>query len=464
MEVPMNEPLRADDVHRTALLAMHDDSQPTLDAALTAHAATGVVLCANEGTCRDVTGQAALLTAVATAVRAFGTVMVLAECPDAMITVGALDGLTLAEVIAQEGARLAPYTTVLETNAWPVILVGADTAPPAHHDRRHPIVRASWSGWVARVSASLAVDPKPNGLCVLSAIAAGAMGVSEAFGAVRARAGSDAGYRTVELNLWNPDGPAEDQGPSFAHAPFAWWLVGLGHLGQAFAWVISWLAYEDPSTVEVVLQDTDRTVPANHSTGILTSKGSNGIRKTRLVASVLERAGFDTRILERRLGADLRAADHEGHVALLGVDNLPTRRLTSGVGWPFAVDVGLGSGPNDFSSILMRRFPGERPSDEIAAWLQQPPDHTPIPSSRAFNELQQHGDACGVVELAGKAVGASFVGVLAATLAIAESSRELHGGRGFDVLTFDLNGADLVSAPATRAADVISVPLVYRTS
>jgi hypothetical protein len=458
----MTERLRADDIHRTALLGMHDDSQPTLDAALTAHAATGVVLCANEAVCREVTGQAALLTAVATAVRAFGTVMVLAERPDVVIKVGTSNGLTLAEAVGREGAHLVSHADFPEANAWPIVLVGADTSPPfttAQEDPRRATLRISWFGWVARVSASLAVNPKPNGYCVLAAIAAAAMGISEAFGAVRARAGSDAGFRTIELNLWNPNGPVEDEGPPLTHASRAWWLVGLGHLGQAFAWVISWLAYEAPSTIEVVLQDTDRTVPANHSTGILTPEGSNGIRKTRLVAEALERAGFDTRIVERQLGSDLHAAAHECHVALLGVDNLQTRRLTSDVEWPLAIDVGLGSGPNDFSAMLMRRFPGAQRSDEMAGWHQQPPDHTPIPSSRAFDELLLHSDACGAVELAGKAVGASFVGVLAATLAIAESSRELHCGRGLDVLTFDLNGAYLMSGPAMQPADVISAPL-----
>lgn len=36
----MTMPLELSDVHRTALLAMHDGSQPTLEAAITAHAAT----------------------------------------------------------------------------------------------------------------------------------------------------------------------------------------------------------------------------------------------------------------------------------------------------------------------------------------------------------------------------------------------------------------------------------------
>jgi hypothetical protein len=454
----MTERVRADDIHRTALLGAYDDSQPTLDAALMAYAATGVLVCANEAACVETSGQVALLTAVVTAVRAFGQVHVLASTPDAPVAAGVARGLTLAEAIGREGAQLVSPSDLAASDTWPVVLIGAGTPAPTT-DNPGPVLRISWSGWVARVSASGADEPKPNGRCVLAAIAAAAMGISEAFNAVRARAGSDAGFRTVELNLWNPNGSADDEGPGLAHAPRAWWLVGLGHLGQAYAWVISWLEYEDLSAVEIVLQDTDRTVPANHSTGVLTPRGSTGTRKTRLVAESLKDAGFDTRILERRLGTDLRADDDECHVALLGVDNLRTRRLTSGVGWLFTVDVGLGSGPTDFSSLLLRRFPGARSSGHVEAWDERSPHPVTVPSSRAFADLLRHGDECGVVELAGKAVGASFVGVVAACLAVAEASRELHGGTGLDILTFDLTTTDLVSAVTKSPANVISTPL-----
>ncbi|WP_112263118.1 hypothetical protein [Lentzea terrae] len=334
---------------------MHEDSQPTLVAALAAHAATGILICADSAVCNETDGQAALLTAVVTAVRAFGQVHVLAEAAEARVTAGVRRNLTVADAIRREGARPVLMNELTASATWPVLIVGTSTPEPPTDHNHGLALRVCWSGWVAQVATPRVSTLRPGGSCVLAAIAAAAMGVSEIFDAARARAGSDAGYRTVALNLWNPDGSVDDQGPSLAHAASAWWLVGLGHLGQAYAWTISWLPYEDPGAVEIVLQDTDRTVPANHSTGVLTPRGSTGIRKTRLVAASLDEAGFDTRIVERRLGVDMRAAAEECHVALLGLDNLPTRRLTSGVNWLFAVDVGLGSGPKDFSSLLLRR-------------------------------------------------------------------------------------------------------------
>jgi len=261
------------------------------------------------------------------------------------------------------------------------------------------------------------------------------------------------------LNLWNPAGDPDNRGPELFHAPNAWWLVGLGHLGQAYSWAISWLGYRDPATVQIVLQDVDRTVPGNHSTGVLTPRGSDGQRKTRLVAARLEHAGFDTRIVERRLGSDLRVTEAECHVALLGVDNLPTRQLTSGVGWLFVVDMGLGSGAASFGSLLMRRFPGAQRSDEVKAWKESPVP-VAVPRSPAFDDLKEQHDECGVVELAGKAVGASFVGVVAACIAVAEATRELHGGIGLDLLTLDLTTMVSDFAPASRSWDVVSCPLI----
>jgi hypothetical protein len=455
----MTDEIRIDEVHRTALLAMHDDTEPTLDAALAAHAETGVIICADTYTCTTIDGQAALLTAVATGVRAFGHVQVLAEVTETIVHSGVARGQSLAEALRREGATITTSTGAPVGRRWPVLLIGT-TRPPAH-DAAQLVLRASWSGWTATVSPTRDTIAKPDTTCPLAAVAAGALGISEIFGATRASPGNDSGFRTATVNLWRP-GTDNDTGPALTHAPLGWWLVGLGHLGQAHAWALSWLPYPPGRAVEVVLQDTDRTVSANHSTGLLTPRGSTGIPKTRLAAAALEHAGFSTRILERRLGSDLRASDNESHVALLGVDNLPTRRLTSTVGWRLAIDVGLGSGLADFSSLLLRRFPGNQRSDEVTAWKTQPAGPPTIPTSQAFRALATHSDPCGVVILADTAVGAAFVGVIAACLATAEACRELHAGPGHDVLTLDLTSMDTTMAVADIPADVISTPLRHR--
>jgi len=109
--------------------------------------------------------------------------------------------------------------------------------------------------------------------------------------------------------------------------------------------VISFLGYTDPTSISIVLQDDDFTIEANQSTGLLTRPRSAEVRKTRLIAPTLERLGFATTIIEFPTDDGTRAGPRSEHVALLGLDNVPTRRLTSDVSWKLAIDTGLGAGP-----------------------------------------------------------------------------------------------------------------------
>jgi hypothetical protein len=146
-------------------------------------------------------------------------------------------------------------------------------------------------------------------------------------------------------------------------------------------------------------------------------------------------------------------------VALVGVDHLVTRQLISGVGWALAIDVGLGNGAQNFDSILLHRFPGHQRSEEIEGWASAAPIPVKVPMTPGFTDLMSRYNECGVVELAGKAVGASFVGVIAATLAIAEPLRDLNSGHASDRLRFDLTQHYLVSAVSSSAGDVTSASL-----
>ncbi|MET7951272.1 hypothetical protein [Micromonospora sp. NPDC005324] len=438
-----------DTFNRTALLAVHEGTRATVDAVLDAHATTGMVIVA-DSVAADIRGQAALCTAVATAVRAFGQVIVITD-GNAPLTAGPHRGHTTVQMIDWEGARYADDLTDVPT-AWPVLYLGDATLPAGDGGAR---LRARWSGWTAHVHpADTGTDHAVEGT-VLAAIAAGALGVHEAFGALRNRPGSDAGWRTITVNLWQPGTSAD--GPEMTHAPAAWWIVGLGHVGQAYAWVMSWLTYLDPSRVEVVLQDTQRVVDANHSTGLLTPVKPEPVRKTRLAAAVLERAGYDVVVLDRRLDHTSRVLAEDHHVALLGVDSLDPRRLISGVGWKLAIDAGLGVGPADFNALLLRRFPAQVPSDQVRGWKEGVSQPRRAPTA-ALAALERH-DPCGSVQLARTAVGAAFVGVITACLGAAQGARAALSGDGFDVINLHLQTNDVDLAPATREVDVIAARL-----
>ncbi len=59
-------------------------------------------------------------------------------------------------------------------------------------------------------------------------------------------------------------------------------------------------------------------------------------------------------------------------------------------------------------------------------------------------------DRCGVTLLAGKAVGAPFVGAVAASLVIAEVLRLLHGGPLHQLIDLDLKFPEFRTAVRTR--------------
>jgi len=204
---------------------------------------------------------------------------------------------------------------------------------------------------------------------------------------------------------------------------------------------------------QIFLQDFDKVSPANRSTGMFVRGGDEDQMKTRVIAATLERAGFSTRIIERRLLEETRRHETEPSLALIGVDKVEPRRLISDVGWTFAVDVGLGAGPVDFTGISVHTFPAATHSKDVPAWQEHGESRRSerAQEQRAYRDARASGaDPCGLVRLAETAVAAPFVGVVAACIAAAEPLRVLHGETAHSNLTFD---AGRNSYPRARAGN-----------
>ena len=86
-------------------------------------------------------------------------------------------------------------------------------------------------------------------------------------------------------------------------------------------------------------------------------------------------------------------------------------------------------------------MPGCRTAAEI--W-KVGSDGEDVSDRAAYKKMLESGelDRCGVTLLAGKAVGAPFVGATAACLVIAEVLRLLHGGKLHNLIDLDLQSAD----------------------
>jgi hypothetical protein len=286
-----------------------------------------------------------------------------------------------------------------------------------------------WSaGWDFGIGSSPHAAPVFAPACV----AAGGLAVSEAFSILRAD-NPYAGRRRVQLSLWDPSSSrVMSAGTTEVPAQEALWLIGLGHLGQAYAWTIGFLP---PGSRAVFLQDVDVVSQSTLSTSMISHATDRGQKKTRVVARWLEARGYQTALIERRFDEAQRVRAEEPGTALFGVDNAAARRVIESAGFRLVIDAGLGSGFSDFRGLRMRTFPG--PSSAAALWASEAESRAPL--APAYRRLLEAGaEACGVTTLATRAVGAPFVGCVAAGYAIAERIRRQVGGQAVGFLDLHL--------------------------
>lgn len=423
-------------MHRLAKLALDAGEVSSLEDALALFSGYRLRIVLGHGWSDSLARQACFLTAVNTAARALlGGVEVCGEM-DSVLRIPLFEGRDARSVACELGASIG----VPETSDVPTLVLGAWTSsslPPF-------CVSMRWDGWRGRVAPG-AFDVVPAALQdnPLAGVAAAALGVNEAFLHIRSDLPA-AGDRTVGLSLWNPlavTGWRADahQGPALQYLPDALWLVGLGHLGQAYAWALGMLPYGS-RRAHLVLQDFDKVAASNLSTCLLLGADDLGKPKVRVVARRLEAAGFTTALVERRFAADHRVLLGEPSTALFGVDNLAARRDLASADFTTVVEAGLGSGYRDFRNIRTHTFPS--PQSPAAIWPAAAGAQPAVELNEAYRKLAEtRNDLCGMTQLASRAVATPFVGALAAALVLAEVLRPLHGGGTHGVL--DLQMRDL---------------------
>jgi len=381
-------------------------------------------------------GQAAAVTLVTLLHRAGFPVFVHCDAKEAIHT-GPFKGQDLRATLEELGAQ-TPIPAADHLTGTRAVLIGDVQTSFATS------VQLTWDGWIAGVRNPRSRMEEREG-CALAPLLAAALVVSEI---LESHLGViDACWRDVTLSLWNPTGSANlpAQGPTLRWLPTQWMLIGLGHLGQANAWCLSHLPYESDAG-EIWLADDDFVAPANLSTGVLTdprcmydASGSR-LRKTRTVAEAIERSGRTTRMIERRLHSEERFQADLPAIALVGVDNLETRRTLSDFGWPLCVDAGLGSTPSSFDSVSVHTFDGSgQSSHDVSAWRYYETSSTDT-AAGIFEDLRRAGlDECGVVTLANKKVACAYVGMIAGCLVVAEVLRRLNGGAGSSSISATLD-------------------------
>lgn len=414
--------MRADSFHRLMKTLLDSGEAATVEQAMQMFSGYGVRIVVNPSLESSLSEQIIALTAINTAARSFqGNVYV--DCgDDVVLTAQGFEGQRLSQFCSWAGVA----QNVTPMPSWPVIYIGG-LGEEHSANGLHP-----WAnGWVFGLGKGAVAGAS---VFAPACVAAGAMAVSEAFSMLRGD-NPYAGRRAIQFSLWSMS--AEDSAqPSINIEAIkdGIWIVGLGHLGQAYCWTLGFMPVAYP--LQMVLQDIDVVTTSTLSTSVLSCKPDVGQRKTRIVANWLEGRGFETHIVERRFDAATRVAVGEPLTALFGVDNAAARRCCEQAGFSLVLDAGLGSGYKDFRALRMRAFPGASSASRL--WSEEP-EKAISSVALAYQALLDGGhDQCGVTTLATRAVGAPFVGCYAAAILIAELLKRRLNGRGNDVININL--------------------------
>lgn len=389
--------------------------------------------------------QAALLTIVNIARRALlGGVFVEGNL-ETPLRVALPGHNNLAAAVQASGGQLVGEFP----STMPTLTVGTVGAASDEHEICLAVTFSGWRGGVVPRSETAPVGTKQA--ITPAAILAGAMAVSEVFQHLRGN--PMAGRRPLGLSLWSPesrDWRNAPDGPLEIVLPSRLWLIGLGHLGQAYLWVLGLLPYQTPAKVTLYLQDFDRLAESNDSTSLLTDGGLIGQLKTRAMAQWAEARGFETRIIERAFPGGIKVMENEPRLALGGVDNPQARACYEDAGFDWIVEGGLGSGPTEYLALRLHTFPATTTARK--KWGDVGGNRQPVTNAAAYQDLLAQGmDDCGLVRLATRSVGAPFVGTAAASLVVAEVLRFLNGGARTEVIDMTLRDPDSRSVvPATR--------------
>lgn len=380
--------------------------------------------------------QAAVLTAINTGKRAFRGGVTIAFPRDV--------GMKLYWPGAASLNSVASFLGATESSAAPD---GAFVLAFGSQSISQNGLRVICDGWRGGV---VSLDQEEPHLCgpdfAVGGVFAAGLAVARAFVSASQISNRDVSVPTG-LSLWRPDLPFSDAsavGPALEQLPAKLWLLGLGHLGQAYAWILGLLPFDTAHPMTAFLQDYDEVEDGNWSAGLLCEPGSVGCMKARLCANWLEQRGFRTRIVERPFDEHTRRTADEPRIALAGFDNPEARMLLEEAGFELIVDCGLGASLDHFDRIVLHTFPDASQKARYI-WAKK----TPVEAAMDLSLLEEEAGECGILlrEAAGKAISSSFAGACASALALGEVLRAIHGGKRCEYLKVHLRDIDLPTAP-----------------
>jgi hypothetical protein len=432
----MKAPLSEDNFVRLAKALMDKHGIP-YEQALGRLTAMRLRIVCGPGSLRLAAYQAALLTAVNTGCRSFLGRVLVELSPEVPMLLPWPNKVPLGQVVQDLGGTLEDDGRDFDAT----ILLGSESPATSYAIR---VLCDGWRGGVQPADIETA-SFVPGEDFSLGGVFAGGLAVEHAF----LNACGLTTYlpdRPRGVSLWRPDLDWLDghaAGPRLSYLPKRLWLVGLGHLGQAYLWSLALLPYGNPAEASFMLQDFDRVASANWVAGLICRRQDAGEYKTRVVARWLEARGFKTMITERPYDEHTIRTEEEPFVALCGVDVTEARRLLENAGFDLIVECGVGSNMADFDRMKLHTFPGasKKAADVWPATQDVPAIREPSPMM--LDALKEQED-CGILAsaLENKAISASFVGAAAGAMVVGEVLRALHDGCRSDLLHVHLRSLE----------------------
>lgn len=302
---------------------------------------------------------------------------------------------------------------------------------PAINEDSLEIVCNGWQAGVVVAGDKVTLNNTPD--FATGGVAAGSYGTGLAFLKI-SLVDITAADSTKGISLWNPEINWLDEeatGPAIINLPDKYWMLGLGHLGQAYLWNISLLPYNRSDKIFFILQDTDTIEEANMGSGMLAESNNIGNKKTDVCAEWLHEKGFTTQVKEVLFDSTTKVSSTEPKIALCGFDNPQSRIFIEDAGFEFIVESGLGNDVLDFDKILLHTFPNEKFSARDI-WLTSI-GNVPELNTAILEAYKNHDDQCGIEIIAGKAVATSFVGAFSGSLVISELLKKINNGNSLKV-------------------------------
>ncbi len=390
-------------------------------------------------------GQAATLTALATARKCFGRVTLVVDGDATLLSTLPL-GTTMRHAAHALGAQIENHVPQQTTHS---ICIGDEYGICW-------TVHCWWDRWLAGTRAT---DRKVTGdsRVALAGVFSAALAIRQVFACVLANRTLRPQDATVDL--WEPWSPADPDltGPTSFDVPDRLWFLGLGHLGQGFIWNLCLLGV---SGGNAVAQDDQMIGAENEATSLLVLPNDLPSKKTRLAARWLEACGWQTDIIERRHHGDIAVGQEDPPYLLCGLDRLQPRLTMAEQGFEYMIDAGLGHSAHDFEGIQIRTIAKGQSIDGL--WDETALTHhgtppTQLTENLAYAELESRIGSCGIVSFAEASTAVPFVGAATGALVITQAIRLASLQPSTLFLHMELGAPEMMTSAGTVGGPTINL-------